>query len=230
MKRFLAAACTVLCISLSFSETVSADMFGGDIVVLTQILAQAIAQLAQLKQILQSGNDTLGFLQDVNRGINDSLNLAKTLGIRIDPGLYRDLRGVDDATRAVGDIFGKPVDSPLQPVQHNTDQTVAEAISFNNDLNEYAARLDQVGEEIKLSSNAASPGRAAKLTAESLGVMIHVLNQQLRASGQGLKLQAQALAIQNKKEKDQTSQYLKEGKLLQAKMSSINPTFDVPRF
>ena len=115
MKRFLAAACTVLCISLSFSETVSADMFGGDIVVLTQILAQAIAQLAQLKQILQSGNDTLGFLQDVNRGINDSLNLAKTLGIRVDPGLYRDLRGVDDATRAVEDIFGRPVDSPLQP-------------------------------------------------------------------------------------------------------------------
>ena len=230
MKRLLLVIVTAFSISVSLVPPANADMFGGDVLVLTQILTQAIAQLAELKQILQSGSDTLGLLQDINRGINDSLRMAQTLGIRVDPGLYRDLRQVDDAARAVETLFGKPVDSPLQPVQHNTDQTVAEAISFNNDLNEYAARLDQVGEEIKSYSHEASPGGAAKLTAESLGVVIHVLNQQLRASGQGLKLQAQALAIQNKKEKDQTSQYLKEGKLLQAKMTALNPTFELPRF
>jgi hypothetical protein len=230
MKRLLLAAVAAIGIMFSSMPSANADMFGGDILILTQILTQAIAQLAQLKQILQSGNDTLGLLHDINRGINDSLRMAQTLGIRVDPGLYRELRQVDAATRAVETLFGRAVDSPLQPVQRNTDQTVAEAISLNNDLNEYAARLDQIGEEIKAASHATSPGGAAKLTAESLGVVIHVLNQQLRASGQGLKLQAQALAVQNKKEKDQTGQYLKEGKLLQAKMASLNPTFDVPRF
>ncbi len=230
MKKILMAIGLFAVVSLSFPEPANADFFGGDLVILAQILTQTIAQLAELKQIFQNGNDTLGLLQDINRGINDSLNLARTLGIRVDPGLYKDLRQVDDAARAVETIFGKPVDSLLLPVQHNTDQTVAEAISFNNDLNEYAGRLDQIGEDIKSYSHAASPGGAAKLTAESLGVVIHVLNQQLRASGQGLKLQAQALALQNKKDKDQTGQYLKEGQLLQAKMSSLNPTFTVPRF
>ncbi len=230
MKHFFAAASVFLFVSLSFNGPATADMFGGDIVVLTQILTQTIAQLAELKQIFQNGNDPLGLLNEINRGINDSLSMARTLGIRVDPGLYRDLKQVDEATRAIENIYGRAVDSPLQSVQNNTDQTVAEAISFNNDLNEYASRLDQVGEDIKLYSHATSPGGAAKLTAESLGVVIHVLNQQLRASGQGLKLQAQALAIQNKKDKDQTGQYLKEGQLLQAKMTSINPTFNVPRF
>lgn len=230
MRRYLVILCTIFCICFSFVETAKADFFGADLPILAQILTQAIAQLAELKQIFQSGSDTLGLLQDINRGINDSLYFASTLGIRVDPGLYRELRKIDDATRAIENIYGRAADSPLQPVQHNTDQAVAEAISFNNELNEYALRLDQIGENIKAFSHETSPGGAAKLTAESLGVVIHVLNQQLRASGQGLKLQAQALAVQNKKEKDQTSQYLKEGKLLQAKMSSINPTFSVPRF
>jgi len=230
MKRIIVTFLVSIGISLPFLPEARADMFGGDIVVLTQILTQTIAELAQLKLILQSGNDTLGLLQEVNRGINDSLSMARTLGIRVDPGLYRDVRKVDEATRLVEDIFGRPTDSPLMPVQHNTDQTVAEAISFNNDLNEYAAKLDQIGEDIKSFSHVTSPGGAAKLTAESLGVVIHVMNQQLRASGQGLKLQAQAMAVQNKKEKDQTSQYLKEGQVLQARMTSINPTFSVPRF
>lgn len=206
------------------------DMFGADVGVLTQILAQTIQELIQLKSILQNGQDTLSLLQDINRGINDSLRLAETLGLRIDPGIYRDLRKVDQATEALGKIYGRPVDSPLAQVQRDTDQTVAEAISFNNELNEYASNLDRIGEEIKTYSHAVSPGGAEKLTAQSLGVLIHVADQQLRATGQGLKMQAQAMAMANKHEKDQTAQYLKEGSLLRDKMMSLNSDFNVPRF
>ena len=200
------------------------------LVVLTQILANAVQQLVQLKAILQNGSDTLGLLQDINRGINDSLRMAETLGLRVDPGLYRELHKVDQAVSAVEALFGQAVDSPLATVQRNTDQTVAEAIAFNNELNDYTHKLDRIGEEIKTFSHATSPGGAAKLTAQSLGVVIHVLNQQIRATGQGLKLQAQALALQNKREKDKTEQYLKEGKNLKQKMQSINANFSTPRF
>ena len=191
---------------------------------------QTIEQLAQLKSILQTGDDTLGLLQDINRGISDSLRMADTLGLRLDPGLYRDLRQVDQAVHAIEQLYGRAIDSPVATVQRNTDQTVAEAISFNNDLNEYAKNLDRVGEEIKAYSHSVSPGGAAKLTAKSLGVLIHVADQQLRATGQGLKLQAQTMAIQNKREKDSTEQYIKEGRALQERMTSMTATFDLPRF
>lgn len=222
--------CLGMAVLLSVSSPAWGDLFGTDTAVLSQILQQAILQLAELKSILQSGKDTLGLLEDINRGINDSLQMAETLGIRIDPGIYRDLRRVDDAVRTVERLYGRAVDSPLATTQRNTDQTVAEAISFNNELNEYAQKLDRIGEEIKTYSHAVSPGGAQKLTAESLGVMIHVMNQQLRATGQGLKLQAQAMAVQNKKEKDYTAQYLKEAQGLKERMTTINPTFEVPRF
>jgi len=221
---------TVFGIVFSYPQPGRCDMWGADIPILLEILAQSIQQLIQLKAMLQNSGDTLDLLQDVNRGINDSLYLAQTLGLRIDPGIYKDLRTVDQAMKSIESIYGVVVDSKLAPVQRNTDQTISEAISFNNDLNDYAFRLDQIGEQIKQYSHSVSPGGAAKLTAESLGVMIHVLNQQMRAQGQGLKLQAQAMAVANKKEKDQTDQYLREGQGLKMKMMNLNPEFKVMRF
>ena len=46
-----------------------ADVFGGDVVVLTQILANSIQQLIQLKQVLSTGQDTFGLVLEVNRGL-----------------------------------------------------------------------------------------------------------------------------------------------------------------
>lgn len=230
MKKQISSFVLVLCLILPIPKTARADLFGGDVAVLMKILANAVQQLAQLQAILNNGKDTLGLLKDINRGINDSLQMAETLGLRIDPGLYRDLRKIDQAVGLVESLFGRAVDSKLATVQRNTDQTVAEALTFNNELNDYAKKLDRIGEEIKTYSHAVSPGGAAKLTAQSLGVVIHVLNQQMRATGQGLKLQAQALAIQNKQEKDKTEQYLKEGEKLKQKMQSMNANFETPRF
>ena len=230
MKKKIFSVFMALAMFISFPQAAKADMFGADIPILLEILANSLQQLVQLKAMLQNGGDTLDLLRDINRGINDSLGIAETLGLRIDPGIYRDLKNIDQATQSLEKIYGVVTDSKLATVQRNTDQTVAEAITFNNDLNDYAYRLDQIGEEIKRFSHSVSPGGAAKLTAESLGVMIHVLNQQMRTQGQGLKLQAQALAVQNKKDKDQTDQYLREGQSLKNKMMALNPEFKVMRF
>lgn len=230
MKKRIGIFVLGFCLSFQVSTPARADLFGADAAILAKILANAIQQLAQMREILRTGNDTLGLLRDVNRGINDSLRMAETLGLRVDPGLYREIRDLDVAISSVENLFGKAVDSRNAVVQRNTDQTVAEAITFNNELNAYTQRLDRIGEEIKMYSHAVSPGGAAKLTAQSLGVLIHVMNQQIRATGQGLKLQAQALAIQNKQEKDRTAQYLKEGEGLKNKLQSLNANFQAPRF
>ena len=230
MKHKINAILVVLVLLLPTAQIARADIWGADVAVLAKILANALQQLSQLQQILKTGNDTLGLLQDVNRGINDSLAMADTFGLRIDPGVYRDLGTVDLALREVEVIFGQAPDSKLSKIQRGTDQSVAEAISFNNELNDYTRRIDLIGEGIKSYSHSVSPGGAAKLTAQSMGVMIHVMNQQVRATGQGLKLQAQALAIENKKEKDRTEQFLKEGQQLKVKMQTLSANFETPRF
>jgi hypothetical protein len=229
MKKF------ALVFIISFSLVLTpfkarADLFGGDVAVLTQILVQAIKQLYELQRIVETGQDTLYLMRDINRGINDSMKLVESLGPYIDPGLYKELKKFDDLLKHLQGSYGVVVDSPDRKPQEETDQVVSEAISLNNNLYDYAKELDQVGERIKTFSHEVSPGGAQKLTAQSLGVMVHIMNQNLRATATGLKIQAQSLALQNKKEKQETEAFLGQARLLKRMMQTKEAKFEFPRF
>ncbi|MCM0604498.1 MAG: hypothetical protein KA715_00235 [Xanthomonadaceae bacterium] len=120
--------------------------------------------------------------------------------------------------------------SPEAKIQHDTDQNIAEAIKLNNSTYDYAKQIDQIGEEVKNYSHTVSPGGAQKLTAQTLGVVLHVLNQTLRTQSTGLKLHAQEVALQNHREKEQTRQILTETDSLKNAMQSQPVAFEFPRF
>lgn len=205
-------------------------MFGGDLIYLAQILANAIKQLTELKSMVQNGQDHLNLIRDINRGINDSLNLARTINPNIDPGLYKDWKNVSDALNKVETIYGIVTNSPDAQIYRDTDQQVAEAVTLNNDVYKYTQDIDELGEVIKAYSHQTSPGGAQKLTAQTLGVMLQVMNQSLRTQATGLKLQAQTMAVQNKKEKDSTKQYLETANTLRVAMKNEKIQFQAPRF
>jgi hypothetical protein len=227
MKKVIA----VLLATLIFvSPPSKADMFGGDLVYLAQILANTIKQLVELKNIVDTGRDQLDLIREINRGINDSLRLAQTIDPNIDPGIYKDWQNVGDALQKLQAIYGIVTDSPDATVYRNTDQQVAEAVNMNNDIYKYTASIDELGEAIKDYSHDVSPGGAQKLTAQTLGVMLQVMNQSLRTQATGLKLQAQTMAVQNKKEKDSTRQYLETANTLRVAMKKEKIQFAAPRF
>lgn len=232
MKKRIYKALTVfvLCLSLAVPKPAKADLFGGDVAVLVQILANALKQLYELQQIVKAGQDTLYLLRDINRGINDSLKAIKSLPKNPNPGLYGELEQIKDVLDRLNEAYGVAVESPDKQVYESTDQTIAEAIRMNNELYDYTKELDLVGEEVKEFSHKVSPGGAAKLTAQTLGVLIHVMNQQLRAQGTSMKLDAQKLAMDNKKEKQSTEAYLKQAETLKIAMKTNVPSFKLPRF
>jgi hypothetical protein len=207
-----------------------ADMFGGDVAMLVQILANALQQLVELKSIVDNGKDNIELLRDINRGINDSLNLIRTIAPDSDPGLYKDWDKVSEALNKVQNIYGIAAESKDAVVQKDTDQAIAEAISLNNSVYKYSKEIDEIGELIKAESHAVSPGGAAKLTAQSLGVMLNVQNQMLRTQATGLKLQAQAMALQNRKDKEQTREVLRNGTALKSALAAQPTKFTLPRF
>lgn len=227
-KKILVLVCAFSLVLLPVPS--NGDMFGGDVAVLVQILANALKQLVELQQLLENGKDTLGLLRDINRGINDSMAVLDTLAPYIDPGLYKELKKVQAVALHLQEAYGAVVDSPEAKVQSDTDQVVAEGIAMNNSIFDYTAQLDKIGEEIKQYSHVVSPGGAQKLTAQSLGVMVHVMNEQLRATATGLKMQAQAMAVQNRKEKTETAEYLNQMHTLQNAMQRNSVNFQFPRF
>jgi hypothetical protein len=212
--------CLVPCTSKAFFDTP----------VLLEILANAIKQYIELRNIFQTGVNQLNLLREINRGLNDIVQLAQTAGIQIDPGLFKDLRSAEQALAQFQQIYGIVVDSPEARVQRNTDQVVAESVAVNNELYSYATEIDRIGNQIKDYSRLASPGGAQKLTAQSMGVMIHVLNQGLRAQATGLKLQASYIAQENKKEKDQVAGFLKSSDILVSSLKNSQTHFERPRF
>src|SRR5258708_2971737 len=186
MKKLL----SVIIFQVFILPQAHADALGGDVLVLAQILSNAVQQLAQLKNILDTGRDNVELVRDINRGINDSLALIRTISPNRDPGLYKDWEKVSDALSKIESVYGIAVESKDTRVQQDADQSVAEAIALNNSIYSYTKQIDEIGESIKLQSHVVSPGGASKLTAESLGVMLNLQNQMLRTQATGLKLQA----------------------------------------
>jgi hypothetical protein len=227
MRKFVSL---VLATSLLTYSPAKASIFGEETAVLIEILANAVKQLTELKAILDNGKDTLNLIQDINRGINDSLNLARTVYPNIDSGIYKDWQNASDAIFKLQTIYGAVANSPDLKVQTDTDQNVAEAVALNNDIYKYTQGIDELGEAIKEFSHETSPGGAQKLTAQTLGVMLQVLNQTLRTQATGLKLQAQTMAVANKKDKDSTRQYLETANTLRLAMKNEKTQFSPPRF
>lgn len=227
MKKITAiiAALIMIC-----APQVRASMFGEENIILAKILANALQQLAQLQSILNTGRDNLNLIRDINRGINDSLSLIRTISPNTDPGLYKDWEKVTDALSKIENIYGIVIDSHDARVQKDTDQSIAEAISLNNSIYKYTKMIDEVGELIKSQSHSVSPGGAAKLTAQSLGVMLNLQNEMLRTQATGLKLQAQTLALQNRKDKDQTRQMVAGADNINSALAGAQPQFKLPRF
>jgi hypothetical protein len=228
MKKGIATL--MLIVTLIFPKTARTDLFGGDLILLSQILLQAIGQLTQLRSILGISQDSLGLIQSINAGINDSLRLLSTMSNNRDPGIYNTWKHPDLALAFLENIYGRVANSKDSQAQRDTDRSIAEAITRNNAIFEYTLPIDQMGEQIKAASHTASPGGAQKLTAEALGVVVNLMNESLRTQATGIKLQAQNLAIENKKDKDATRQMLADAEGLRSAMQSDRADFSIPRF
>ena len=218
MKRFILIAPIVSI--LFFSANGRADLFGGDVAVLSQILANSVIQLAKLKEIVSTGSDTLNLIQEIHKGINDSITVFKDVPRQTQPGIYGDWKDVDEAVRQLRDIYGIVVPSPESKVEGDTDQSVAEAIALNNSLYEYTQNIDGIGDEVRKFSDNVSPAWSPKVTAQTLGIMLQVLNQSLRAQATGLKLQAQTIALQNHRDKELTKDILSNSEALDTSMKN----------
>lgn len=208
MKYFRRALVAVLMsATLIAPKPAKADLWGGDVVVLTQILANAIQQLIQLKQILSTGSDTLDLMRDINRGIKDGLAVIQLINPKFNPGLYGDLNTADRVLHVITDLYGKIPQTSEARLQQAQDQSVAESISMNGTLFRFADQADQESQRIITHARDVNPQGAAKLTAQSVAVLIGVTTQVLRTNSMMLKMMGENMALSNRKGKLQAEQF-----------------------
>lgn len=203
-KRVLAI---FLCFTLMLPKPVKADMFGGDVVVLLKILAQSIQQLYELRQIVGTGKDTLSLMREINEGIRNGLRIIRIFNPKFNPGIYGSLETADQVQRAIEDLYGVIPQTSEYRLQEAQDRSVAESIAMNGTLFQYADSVDMETKRIIAHAQNVSPQGAGKLTAESIAILIGVTTQVLRTNSMMLKMMGQNMALANRKEKLQATQF-----------------------
>ena len=213
---------------LNGSQIAVADMFGGDIAVLVQILSNSIQQLAQLQQILGTGKDSLRLMEDINRGLKDAMTLRQIVSRPLSSGTLSDIENVQSAMERVEQLYGFIPRGPEAVMQKNTDQTVAEAFTMQSEAFRYADQIDPEAERIKDYAKFVNPQGAGRLTAQSLGVLINVMSQVLRTNAAMLKLQGEQLALQNRSQKLSSEQFRLQYEELSQNFAKLTPSYDLP--
>ncbi len=206
-----------------------ADLFGGDVLVLTQILAQAIQTVITLKSVLENGKDSLDLLRDINAGVRSGLDLIRIVNPNFNPGVYGNLNDADSVLRALQAVYGTIPQGMDEDLMKSQDQSVAEVISMNRNLYDYADQVDREKEKILFHAQVVSPQGAGKLQNQALGVLIGVTTQLLRTQSQMLKIMAQNMAYDNRKEKLATQNFQENYQGLSRGFDGLPKGMDLPR-
>jgi hypothetical protein len=206
-----------------------ADIWGGDVAVLMQILAENIRHYYQLQQMIGQGRDSDQYLRWINAGIDNSIGLLQSLPIK-DEKILADLREFKFALNKVQGLYGQIPHSPEEALQVLHDQTVAESLRMANDFKDYSVNQERNSDVIAQMARDASPKGAARMQAETSAQILKSLSQLIRLDTQMLKLQSEQLALVNKESKDGVANYQKVSRDLGSGFSNFKPDMKLVRF
>jgi hypothetical protein len=204
--------------------------FGAELPILINILTQAITQVRNLQLIIGTTRDTVSLLQEMNRGVREVLRLAQTAHVPLPPQVYDMANSIESATREAESVYGG-LSGAAPAHTRNGYQSGAEGLFLSQDAFRYSSSLDQAGERIKESAVVASQASATRLTAESIGVLIHAVSHGNRISAKGLELLSTEQLERSAKENGRfesfiSSQNQVEDHLRRAPIPQLNSIFD----
>lgn len=178
-------------------QPAKADLFGGDVAVLVQILAENIRRYQQLQMMIRQGRDHENFLRTLNAGIENSIGLLQSLPVK-DEKILADLREFQGAMQTITDIYGKIPKSKEAAMQALHDQTIAESLRMINSFKDFSEKQEENSILIAAQSREASPKGAARMQAETSAQILRSLSQLIRLNTQMLKMQSEQFAMHNK--------------------------------
>ena len=189
MKRlFLVTIASLISVWIVFSPYKMANAgFGAEIPILVKILTETVNQGKMLQQVIGASRETVSILEEMNRGVKEVLRLAETAHVPLPPQVYETAKTIDEATTEAAKLYGKFKEN-VPPHIKAHQRSGVEGLFLSQDALEYSKFLDQTGEKIKGSAVVASQASATRLTAESMGVLLHAVSHGNRIQGKTLEI------------------------------------------
>lgn len=170
-----------------------ADFWGGDLPLLTQIVANTLQTLHQLSQQTQ-------MMEDEMNGIKDKIYRIETIARVVQPSTWGEWKNPAEALRKLQTIY---YTLPKEYTSAKSDTVAAEisrAMSMISQISDGAHSSFLSGKELERRGADASPGVAQKLTASGVGSLIAMEAQTQVIQSHITSLLSQMLADANEKE------------------------------
>lgn len=215
-----------------YTRPAKADIWGADVGVLMQILVQSIQTVAQLQSVLKTARETTAILDEMNRGVKEVLRLADTAHLPLPPQVYETARQIDQATQLAKSQYGIISDrAPLK--DKNEYRNGVEGLFISQDAFDYSTFLDQKGESVKSSAVVANQASATRLTAETLGVVLHAISHSNRIQAKTLQIESTRRVEDSAKDAAQFDNFLETQSALRSQMEApgftrLSSPFDSP--
>lgn len=222
------AICLLFLTSL-VCRNAKADLFGGDVAVLSQILLQTIKTVYELKNIVETGEDTLRLMRDINSGLRSGIFSINISNPNFKAGVYGNLKDKNSVLFTLQSVYGRAPEGMDKELINSQDESVAEVISMNRNLYDYADQVDREKDKILYHAQQVSPQGAGKLQNQALGILIGVSTQLLRTQSQLLKIMAQNMAYETRKEKLATRNFQENYQGLSRGFQSLPRNSALPR-
>ena len=161
--------------------------FGEDIPVLLELLAKSIQQIQSLKAIIGTTRETASVLEEMNRGVKEVLRLAETAHIPLPKQVYSQAKQIEDAVREARRLYGK-ISGSAPDFTRAHYQSGVEGLYLSEDAFEYSTLLDEQGRRVKDAALLANQSSAVKLSAGTLGVILHAISHGNRLEAKNLEL------------------------------------------
>lgn len=211
------------------SRPARADLFGGDVGVLMQILQENIRHYYQLQEMIKQGQNADSYLRWINRGLDNSIGLLQSLPIK-DEKVLSELKEFRQAMGKVSTLYGQVPRSPEEALQLLHDQTVAESLRMATSFKAYSETQEMNSNLARIQARDASPKGAARMQVEMSADILKSLSQLIRLNTQMLKLQSEQLAINNKSSKEGVANFQKVSRDLGSGFSNFKPDMKLTRF
>jgi hypothetical protein len=184
---------TFMLLLLLLSPSARADLWGGDIPLLTQIVANTMNTLMEMRR-------QTSLFQSEMAGINDRIYRIQTISEVIQPSSWQHWRDPAEALRRLRMIYQTLPKEYRSAKSDAIEEELSRAMNLIARVNPQTQSSFQSGKEMERRGVTASPGVAQKLTASGTGTLIAMEAQSLALQSHITSLLAQTLAEANEKE------------------------------
>ena len=189
MKKFLIIPIFLMTASLP----ARADLWGGDLPLLAQIVTNTLQTLYQLKQQTE-------MMEDEMAGIKDRIYRIQTISEMVQPSSWEQWKDPREALNRLRVIYHTLPKEYRSAKADQIEDELSKAMNLVARIDPQARTTFQSGKEMERRGADASPGVAQKLTASGMGTLIAMEAQSQMIQSHITTLLAQMLADSNEKE------------------------------